>query len=166
MATIATKFSGFFSRSSEQAEAQAPAPAAGEVRNRLRSFPNEDIYFHVKHIDNSAVIRQTDPAQERASFKMIAAAGLAAAVLICVLMPKGYGVLAGYQIQTLREEQEKLMADQAVLELREASLMSPERMQVLAKQQQFVDPAPEHIVYLNGQAEGEFASVAKPQGRR
>ena len=97
---------------------------------------------------------------------MIAAAGLAAAVLICVLMPKGYGVLAGYQIQTLREEQEKLMADQAVLELREASLMSPERMQVLAKQQQFVDPAPEHIVYLNGQAEGEFASVAKPQGRR
>ena len=59
---------------------------------------------------------------------------MAAAVLICVLMPKGYGVLAGYQIQTLREEQEKLMADQAVLELREASLMSPERMQVLAKQ--------------------------------
>ena len=57
MATIATKFSSFFSRSSEQAEVRASAP---ETRNRLRSFPNEDIYFHVKHIDNSAVIRQAD----------------------------------------------------------------------------------------------------------
>lgn len=162
MATIATKFSGFFSQSSEQAQ----APVARETRGRIRAFPNEDIYFHVKHIDNSSVIRQADPAQDRASLKMIAATGMAAALLIGVLMPKGYGVLAGYQLQTLRAEQEKLLNEQAILEARESSLMNPERMQVLAKQQQFVDPAPESIVYLDGQADGEVASVAQPRNAR
>jgi uncharacterized protein HemX len=166
MATIASKFGTFFSRSSEQAEGQASAPLVSGSRTRLRAFPNEDIYFHIKPIDNSAVIRLADPESERASLKMVAAAGIAAAVLIGVLMPKGYGVLAGYQIQTLRQEQEHLLADQAALELREASLMSPERMQVLAKEQQFVDPAPERIVYLEGQNDSEFASVTKPSRTR
>ena len=75
MATLATFFNKgnvAASRVTERAEVRAEDPCA------LRALPNEDIYFHVKHIDNSAVIRQTDPAQERASFKMIAAAGLAA----------------------------------------------------------------------------------------
>lgn len=166
MATIATKFGNFFSRESEQAEAPSSKPVAQDPRMRLRSFPNEDIYFHIKHIDNSAVIRQADPASDRASLKMVAAAGLAAALLIGVLMPKGYGVLAGYQIQSLRQEQEKLLADQAALELKEASLMSPERMQVLAKEQQFIDPSSERIVYLEGQQDAEFAQVSTPSSAR
>ena len=166
MATIASRFGSFFSQSSEQAEVLSSAPAAQDSCTRLRSFPNEDIYFHIKHIDTGAVIRQADPESDRASLKMVAAAGIAAALLIGVLMPKGYGVLAGYQIQSLRMEQEKLLADQAALELKEASLMSPERMQVLAKEQQFVDPAPERIVYLNGQSDSQFAQVSSPSSSR
>ncbi len=166
MATIATKFGSFFSRASEQAGAPSSLPVAQDSRTRLRSFPNEDIYFHIKHIDNSAVIRQADPESDRASIKMVLAAGLAAAMLIGVLMPKGYGVLAGYQIQSLRQEQEKLLAEQAALELKEASLMSPERMQVLAKEQQFIDPASERIVYLEGQSDAAFAQVSTPSSAR
>jgi hypothetical protein len=90
---------------------------------------------------------------------MVGLTAVAAALIIGVLMPKGYGVLAGYQIQALRQEQEKLLAEQSALELREASLMSPERMQVLAKEQQFVDPTPEHIVFLEGQSDTNLAQL-------
>ena len=59
-------------RDAEQAET-ASAPAGNEG-TRIRPFADEDIYFFVKHIDNTAVIRAVDPASERASWKMIGAA--------------------------------------------------------------------------------------------
>jgi hypothetical protein len=166
MAAIASKFGRFFSAVQAPADAVSSVPLSRATQSRLRAFPNEDIYFHMKHIDNSTVIRQADPESDRASVKMVMTAALAAVLVIGVLMPKGYGVLAGYQIQALRQEQEKLLADQAALELREASLMSPERMQVLAREQQFVDPTPERIVYLEGQSDATVAQVTGPRNVR
>ena len=62
-------------------------------------------------------------------------------LLIGVLLPSAYGLMAGYSIQSLRREGQRMDADQASLELQEAGLLSPSRIQELAKQQQFVDPA-------------------------
>jgi len=134
--------------------------AATDDGTRVRPFANEDIYFFVKHIDNSSVIRAVDPAAERASWKMIGTAAMAAMLLIFVLMPKGYAVLAGYTIQSLRQENQKLLGEQAALDVEEARLMSPERMASLAKQQQFVDPGAEHIVYLDEAADGEVRAAS------
>ena len=61
-------------------------------------------------------------------------------LLIGVLLPSAYGLMAGYSIQSLRREGQRMDADQASLELQEAGLLSPSRIQELAKQQQ-VDPA-------------------------
>ena len=162
MATLATRFSKFMARDAEQAETLS-APV-GNDGTRIRPFANEDIYFFVKHIDNTAVIRAVDPASERASWKMIGAAAVAAMLLIGVLMPKGYGVLAGYKIQSLRMENQKLLGEQAALELEETSLMSPERMAILAKQQQFIDPAADHIVYLPNQSSDTQVASATSVG--
>ncbi|MEI9811316.1 MAG: hypothetical protein WDO18_00970 [Acidobacteriota bacterium] len=91
---------------------------------------------------------------------MIGMAAAAALVLICVLMPKGYGVLAGYKIQALQQEQAKLKADEGFLAGEEASLMSPARMTIIAKQQQYIDPPEDHVVYLNnGSNDATFAAV-------
>jgi hypothetical protein len=59
-------------------------------------------------------------------------------------------LVAGYQISSLRQESMRLAADQASLELQETKLLSPARMQELAKQQQFSDPAPARVLYLDG----------------
>lgn len=137
--------------------ATGPAP---DGDTRIRPFANEDIYFFVKHIDNSAVIRAVDPAAERASWQMIGAAAAAAVFLIAVLVPKAYGVLDGYKIQSLRQEQHRLIGERAALELEEAAILSPERMAIMAKEQKFVDPSAESIVYLpNGQSDSEVAAV-------
>ena len=148
MATLATVCSRFFT-----GETVRSATSSGTHRGAravpVRAFANEDIYFFVKRIDNSRVVRQTDPQAGGVCWKMIGSVGAAALLLIGVLLPSAYGLLAGYQIQSLRGEAQRLAGEQASLELQEAKLVSPARMEQLARQQQFIDPEPEKVVHLD-----------------
>jgi hypothetical protein len=114
----------------------------------LRAFANEDILFYVKRIDNSGVVRLADPGARARALKMAGSVFGAAVLLIFVLLPSAYGLMAGYRIESLRQESDRLQAARASLELRESQLLSPERMEQLAREQQFVDPAPQKVVYL------------------
>ena len=100
----------------------------------MRAFANEDIYFYVKRIDNSRVVRAGRSAGAAAcAGKLIGSVVAAALLLIGVLLPSAYGLLAGYQIQSLSREAQRLAAEQASLELQEAKLLSPARMEELAR---------------------------------
>ena len=158
MATLASVYSRFLTGGSARGVDSArhdsfAAPAAAAVR----AFPNEDIYFFVKRIDNSRVVRQADPRAGGVCWKMIGSVGAAALLLIGVLLPSAYGLLAGYQIQSLKEEAKRLAAQQASLELQEAKLVSPERMEELARMQQFIDPEPQKVVYLDSKDGSSYA---------
>jgi hypothetical protein len=161
MATLATRFGRFFAQEGERAEAAFLSARSSDAGTRVRPFANEDIYFFVKNINNATVIREADPQAERASWGMIGMAAAAAVLVIGMLMPKGYGILAGYEIQALHKEHARLMADRASLEVSEAALMSPERMAVLAKQQQYIDPPSDHVVYLETTSDTTVASISK-----
>ena len=67
MATLATMYNRLFLRGFEQAakvRSENTRNASGGTA--LRSFANEDIYFFVKRIDNTRVVREADPqARER-----------------------------------------------------------------------------------------------------
>jgi hypothetical protein len=148
MATLANIFNQF-----SGARTMAGELDAAETRGRcddfkLRSLPNEDVYFFVKRIDNSRVVKQADPRTRARDWKVIGGASFAAAALIGVLLPSAYGLLAGYQLNQLQQEHQRLMTERARLELEEAKLVSAERLQQLAAMQEFVDPAPEKTVYL------------------
>ena len=159
MATLATVLDKLFENQVRPAEADTHhAGAAAPVR----PFANEDIFFHVKRIDNSRVIRAADPQAREACWKLIGSVVAAAVLLIAVLLPGAYSLLAGYQIETLRQDAHKLVNERASLELQEAELLSPARMEELARAQQFVDPPPETVVYLDGKND---AQVAQNSGR-
>ncbi|MEQ1947449.1 MAG: hypothetical protein ABL995_09675 [Bryobacteraceae bacterium] len=128
----------------------------------LRAFANDDIYFYVKRHDNSRVVRQIDPKSGKIAWKMIGSVAAAAVLLICVLLPSAYGLLAGYRIQNLKEEAKRLDMDRAALEMTEAKLVSPERMERLAREQQFTDPDAQKVVYLESR---DGSSVAMNQGK-
>ncbi|HYZ83225.1 MAG TPA: hypothetical protein VE621_02420 [Bryobacteraceae bacterium] len=115
---------------------------------RLRPLPNEDVYFFIKRIDNSRVIREADPRARASSWKFLGGACVAAALLIGTLLPTAYGLLASHQLHALQVENQRLLTEQATLQLEEARLLSPERLEELAKMQKFVDPTPEKVVYL------------------
>ena len=145
MATVANAYGKLFIKEAARTLTGTKANAV----KPLRAFANEDIYFFVKRIDNSRLVRQVDPRAGGVCWKTIGSVGAAALLLIGVLLPSAYGLLAGYQIQSLREESRRLAGEQASLELREAQLVSPARMEELARQQQFIDPEPQKVVYLD-----------------
>jgi hypothetical protein len=157
MATLATFFTRIVSPKATAAEtAQPREKRAPADLYRLRTIPNEDIYFYVKSIDNTRVVREADPVAPRRCWKMIATGCAAAVLLIGLLLPGAASLLAGYQIQNLREQQRLLINERAILDLEEARLVSPERLQQLAEMQKFIDPEPGHVVYLPSQ-EGSLA---------
>ena len=146
MATLANMFGRIFTTAAARSEA-AGSRARGEYR--VPAFANDDIYFFVKRIDNSRVVRAEDPVARGACWKMIGSVVAAAVLLVAVLLPSAYSLLAGYQVQSLKQEADRLQTEQAALELSEAKLLSPARMEELARMQQFVDPAPDRVVYLD-----------------
>lgn len=158
MATLATVYSRLFIKDA----VRSAAASKGKSIAQVRAFANEDIYFFVKRIDNSRVVRQVDPQAGGVCWKMIGSVGAAALLLIGVLLPSAYGLLAGYQIQSLRVEAQRLAGEQASLELQEAKLVSPARMEELARQQQFIDPEPQKVVYLDSK---DGSSLALNQKR-
>jgi hypothetical protein len=143
----------------EPVEHRDELPAGMDLSARVPAFANEDIYFFVKRIDNTTVVREADPTARGTCWKLIGTVVAAVVLLIGVLLPSAYGLLAGYQIQSLRKEAVRLSTEQASLELAEAHLLSPERMEELAKAQHFIDPAPQAVVYLDDQ-KGALASAA------
>ncbi len=161
MATLATVYNRFFSGSMEQAASARPDHVRGTGGVLLRSFANDDIYFYVKRIDNTRVVREADPEARGTCWKLIGSVVAAVVLLISVLLPSAYGLLAGYQIQTLRQEGAKLAAERASLELEEAQLLSPARMEELARMQQFIDPPAQKVVYLETSQSGTVAMNKK-----
>src|SRR6266849_1342269 len=163
MATLATVYGRLFSNGAARGSAsQRGGLPKMNATVPVRAFANEDIYFFVKRIDNSRVVRQADPQAGGVCWKMIGSVGAAALLLIGVLLPSAYGLLAGYQIQSLREEAQRLAGQRASLELQEAKLLSPERMEELARIQQFIDPAPQKVVYLDSK-DGSSLALNKKQ---
>lgn len=146
MATLATIFDKFTWARAERSEAAAEVDRAFA----LRALPNDDIYFFVKRIDNSHVVREADPAANRACWKAFGTAVAGAALVAGLLAPSLYGLLSGYQLESLREEQRHLQVVAAQLELEETRLHSPQHMAELANSQQLVSPSPERLVYLDG----------------
>jgi hypothetical protein len=140
MATLARYF--------ERTE-HTPHVRVADVSTRVRSFANEDIYFFIKKIDNGDVVREADPDARGTCWKLIGSVVAAVVLLVGVLLPGAYSLLAGYQIQALHQEGQRLTTEQASLELEEAQLVSPARMEELAKEQQFIDPPAQKVVYLD-----------------
>jgi hypothetical protein len=115
---------------------------------RLRALPNEDVFFYIKRIDNSRVVRQADPRSHDRDWKVMGGASIAAAALICLLLPSAWAYMAGYELSKLQAQNQHLAIEKSRLELEEASLLSAKRLQELADVQQYVDPAPGKTHYL------------------
>jgi hypothetical protein len=148
MATLATLYDRLLGRGGAQAEARSWSEQKRPLDYRLRPFPNEDVHLFVKRIDNSRVVRAVDPHTPRVCWNLIGGASVSAVLMICLLLPSGYRLMAGYQIEELRRQNDELLRQKAELEVAEAKLLSPDRLAELARLQEFVDPDPGRVVHL------------------
>jgi hypothetical protein len=161
MATLAT----FFKRSDAVA---VSADRTTRVRAqsdpfRLRALPNDDVYFYSKRIDNSRVVRQADPAARGECWSAVGAAGILLMLGASIIAPHVASVLAGYKLESLKAERQTLIDQKRELDVREAGMLSPERLNDLAKARNLTSPAADQIIHLdNPSADGTFAKNQAP----
>ena len=157
MATQAATLRNFDGASSEPRRAETTRPNS----YLLRALPNEDIFFHVKRVDNSRVVREPDPRAKAECWSSIGALCAVAAVLITSLAPGVAGITAGYQIQALKQESQRLLDERRGLEVQEARLRGSQRLHQVARDQKMDSPKPDQLVRLNpGAGEPTVASLA------
>jgi hypothetical protein len=151
-----------FLRKTEAPAAATPVRKPTAVRTepdpfQLRALPLEDVFFHCKKIDNSRLVREPDPEGRGACWSTIGAACVVVTVMGSILAPSVASTLAGYRLEALRGEERRLLDERRVLELEEARLLSPERLEELARQQQLVAPRPGQVIHLDEKADGAVA---------
>src|SRR5579863_840830 len=146
MATLATMLDRFTSHDGGNARTRV---LSNENPFEVPAFPNEDVYLYLKHIDNSRVVREADPAARKVCWRLIGSSFAFAVLVIGLLLPSLNSLMAGYKLEALRQERQRLELDRAGLELQETKLLSPARLEELARTQRFIDPAPEAVVYLD-----------------
>jgi hypothetical protein len=157
MATLAQ----FFDRWNPRMPGKTPTAAPDEREAfRLRMFPGEDVYVFVKRIDNSRVARQADLKTKRACWRAIAASCAVAVFLTGMLLPQVYNLLAGYKIEGLRNEKNRLEALRDTLEFQAYGLLSNENLQKMADEHNFLDPSlPQRSYYLDDNRSGTVAQA-------
>lgn len=159
MATLAT----FFKRT-EVVAAPVRRQAALRVEPdpfRLRALPNEDVFFYCKKVDNSRLVREADPKSRTECWSTIGAACAVVVLLTSMLIPSVGATMAGYKVQELKAEEQRLLNERRVLELEEARLLSPARLQELAAHQRLLPPSPGQVVHLDPKGDGSLALNVK-----
>jgi len=145
----------------EDVETARPADAVDN--HRLRAFPNEDICMWIPKIDNSRVVRQSNPEQVGAMWRSVTAATLGVIVAVGLLLPSGYGILAGYKLQRLQQERQELSEQKSRLQMEEGRLLAPERLRAIAISRGFVDPPASSVHELSSSSEKAFAFSQSPR---
>ena len=124
---------------------------------RLRALPNEDVYFFCKRIDNSRILKEKDPRAARECWSAIGAFAVLAILLAGALAPSVWGTFAGYQLQALKLERQRLIDERSTLEVAEAALLSPGRLEKLARAQKLLEPVAGQVIHLEPRADGSLA---------
>lgn len=136
-------------------------PGTQEDPFRLRPLPNEDLYLFVKRFDNTGVVRATDPRAGRVAWKAIGGACVAATLLVGMLLPGAYRLLAGYQLDRLKQTREQATRELRTLEFEEERLRRMERMQELAESRQFAPPTRDQVQHV--QPKDSVAKLQEPR---
>jgi len=139
--------------------ADAAARKMRAVRDpfQLRALPHEHLFLYNKRIDNSRLVREADPKSRGACWSAIGAACVLGVLLTSAFAPSVATTIAGYKVEALRIEERRLMEERRGLDLQEAQLLSPARLDQLARQNNLVAPAPGQVSHLEGKPQGAVA---------
>jgi cell division protein FtsL len=118
----------------------APLQSAASAAPRRYMPGAPEIYFR-KPIDNSRLVRSSDPAQKREMRMFTAAVVFCFLVVLLYLGQHCSSIEYGYKIEDLRAQRDQLADVNRTLKLEEATLKDPERINALAGEMGLALPA-------------------------
>ncbi|HLW51606.1 MAG TPA: cell division protein FtsL [Candidatus Angelobacter sp.] len=112
-----------------------------------------EVYFQ-KTIDNSRLVRVSDPRRRR-EIRVFSASVAALFLLLMFYAWQHFRAIEyGYRIEAQKAERDRLVELNRALNLEEASLRSPGRIDPLARQMGLVSPQPGQVVLLEDEDTG------------
>lgn len=160
MATLAMFFRRPLATPAARSGAAHSASVPVDDRFLLRALPNEDVFLYSKRIDNSRIVREPDPAA-RGEWSVIGMACMLALLLMGVLSPRVANIFAGYQVESLKQEQLRLLDEQRELSITEARLSRQENLEAVAKRHDLAAPSAGQIVHLDPKGDGKLAMTRR-----
>jgi hypothetical protein len=159
MATLATMW--------KRSNAMAAVGGDSAIREMdpyaLRGLPNDNVFFYSKKIDNSRLVRQSDPGASDECWSAVGAGALLLMLGVSIVAPHVALVRAGYQLEAAKAERQTLLDQRRELEVREAGLLSPGRLNEIAKAHNLTSPLSSQIVHLDSRnPQGNLASNRTP----
>jgi len=148
-----------------ESPAAAPQDAATRkvraVRDpfQLRALPHEHLFLYNKRIDNSRLVREADPKSKQTCWSAIGAACVLGVLLTSAFAPAVGTTIAGYKLEALKIEERRLMEERRTLDLQQAELLSPARLDQLARDNNLVAPTAWQVSHLEGKSQGTVAMV-------
>ena len=107
-----------------------------------------EFYFQ-KTIDNSRVVRTSDP-QRRREIRMFSACVVALFLLVMFYAWQHFSSIEyGYKIEGQKAERDRLVEVNRALKLEAASLRDPGRIDALARQMGLESPEPGQVIQMN-----------------
>jgi cell division protein FtsL len=133
------------------AAAAAIRSAVPVVRRKTFWTGTPEIYF-AKTIDNSRLVKEEDPRRNREMKQF----GTALAVLFLLVFTYAWqhfkAIEYGYQIESAKRELSGLTEMNRALQLEDASLRDPERIDVIARRMGLVPPQPGQVIRMDNAA--------------
>ena len=126
----------------------------------LRPLPGEDIFLYAKHIENGNVVRVADPRSRGAALSAAGVMCVLAALLTGSVAPRVANYIAGYRIEALRQERQRLIDESMVLDVEVDKMLRLDRLEELAHQHNLVPPKAGQFVDLEPKADQSLASLA------
>jgi cell division protein FtsL len=118
-------------------------------RPRRRPAIPADPFYEAKQVDNSRLVKQADPLERRAQFKLVWFSLLLLAVVLAAACQRFALIRTGYGIEQLKSQREQLLEANRQLQLEEARLRDPSRIHDFARNRLgMMLPGPGQVVYL------------------
>lgn len=127
------------------------AARAGLSRRTVssRPLPMENVYFHVKKLDNSNLRRRPDPRDKVVWSRLVVGGLLGLVMMILTFAPRPLLRHSGYRIEKLSEKHQALVEIQDQLRVRQARLSDLRRVVDLAGRQGLEQTPPERFAWQN-----------------
>ena len=147
-------------RSLEARVAERNAEVLAQQAARRRGVATPEFLF-TKHLDNSRLVKASDPVRVR-EMRVFAAA---LTVLFSLIMVYGLqhfsAIERSYRVESDKQMRDQLREENRQLRLAEAQLTQPSRIDGMARQLGLAEPQPGQVVHPNARLDSSAPSLAQ-----
>jgi cell division protein FtsL len=120
-----------------------------ETQRRARRGPTPEVFF-AKHIDNSRIVKEDDPERRKEMRSFTIAMTLFFLLTMVYVWQHFSAIEVGYRVEAQKTQVEQLQEKNRQLELTEAQLSDPGRIDKISKQLGLAAPLPGQVVRPDG----------------